>query len=149
MLDEIRQRVLDDHASLRQAMETLNHLIRQSSTGRSGPTAELVAAARAFVRHVAAHLDYEDDVLIPALLESTNWGKVNTRDVVRFHSEQHARLARLDPLLDEQDVGLPQFLAALRSVMELVSEDMAHEERDILVPRMLRDDPVGIDVTDG
>jgi hypothetical protein len=149
VLDEIRQRVLEDHVALRDAMVTLDRLIRESSTGRPTPSETLVAAARTFVARLADHLDYEDDVLIPALLESTNWGKVNTRDVVRYHSEQHARMARLEPLLRDDEVGLPQFLAALRSVMEMVGEDMAHEERDILVPQMLRDNPVGIDVSDG
>lgn len=149
MLDEIRQRVLEDHVALREAMEALHGLIRESPAGRPTPSGALLDAARAFVTRLAVHLEYEDDVLIPALLESTNWGKVNTRDVVRYHSEQHARMARLEPLLRDDGVGLPQFLAALRSVMEMVGEDMAHEERDILVPRMLRDNPVGIDVSDG
>jgi iron-sulfur cluster repair protein YtfE (RIC family) len=149
MLDEIRQRVLDDHRALRQSMEALQALIREAGESGATPPAPLVVAARDFAAHVAKHMAYEDDVLIPALLESTNWGKVNTRDMVRYHSEQHARLARLGPLLDDDNVGLARFLGALHSVMELVHEDMAHEEHDILVPRMLRDDLVGIDVTDG
>ncbi len=149
MLDEIRARALDDHAELRDAMDALDALIRRSSTDRPTPSGPLLDATRAFVARLAEHMDYEDEVLIPALLESTNWGKVNTRDVVRYHSEQHARMARLRPLLGDDNVGLPQFLAALRSVMDLLGENMAYEERDILVPQMLRDNPVGIDVTDG
>ncbi|MCB9789008.1 MAG: hemerythrin domain-containing protein [Deltaproteobacteria bacterium] len=149
MLDEIRRRVLDDHGALRDEMEGLAELVKRAGAAEGRLPEDLVDAARTFAEQVRAHLEYEEQVLIPALRESTNWGKVNTGDVRRYHGEQEASLARLAPLLEDAAVGLPRFVAALRGVMELVVEDMKHEEADLLVPKMLSDDPVGIDVSDG
>jgi hypothetical protein len=99
------------------------------------------------VKELREHLAMEDRVLVPALREVDGWGAVRADRVATDHAQQREQLAALRQLARE---GPPQAAgaAALALIADLII-DMDGEERDLLSPDLLRDDPVAIDQSSG
>ena len=105
--------------------------------------------ARELSREMALHLAMEEELLVPVLAAIDAWGGVRVRHMQEEHERQLVELRRLSdaargPYVDRRDLARD----VRRFVVDLY-RDMRQEERDLLHPDLLRDDPLSIDQTDG
>ena len=138
----IRERILCDHAVLRRMLSRIEVLARSVLEGRNGFGQELLLQASALEATLRDHLELEERILVPALLEADAWGP---QRVERFHVE-HARqreimdaLWRAHPLRERPTL---EVALVLWGFARLLRGDMASEERISLNANVLRDDPL-------
>ncbi len=137
----VRERILSDHAVLRGMLSRIEVLARSVLEGRDGRDQELLRQAGALEGTLRAHLELEERILVPALLEADAWGP---QRVERFHVE-HARqreimdaLWRAHPLSERPTL---EVALVVWGFARLLRVDMASEERISLNANVLRDDP--------
>jgi iron-sulfur cluster repair protein YtfE (RIC family) len=147
---EIRRRVLTDHEALRGHLVGLEKLTRSvDRETTNGQARALRDDARALLEELSNHMRWEEHYLLPALRDADAWGEERARRLIGDHREQRQVLDLIIERL--RDSGRPEALV-VRDVFGLIAflrEDMDEEERDLLDPRVLRDDVVGIDVETG
>lgn len=146
---EVREWVLKDHKTLRAQLDALDELARQVRDGDRRLIGPLRLEAERFLNRFDNHTRWEDAYLRPALVEADAWGLERAKRLDHDHTEQRALLA--DSLASLRDAERPPVSVA-RGVLDLISlirADMEEEERDLLDPRILRDDVVTIDAESG
>ncbi len=138
---EIRSRVLEQHATLREKIETIETLARDAASGAAGAS-ELDAEFEALLLGLQAHMRFEDRVLPEVLREADAWGEER---VARFHAEHAQQRIMIQTLLDTagERTGLERALRAL-GFCALLQRDMVAEESVFLHEHVLRDDPIAI-----
>ena len=98
---------------------------------------------------LARHMRWEDRHLGPALLDADAWGEERLARLRGDHREQREILAHsLERLRDSNRPGV-LVTSDLRDLILMLRDDMEEEERDLLDPRVLRDDVVAIDLEAG
>ena len=135
---EVRQRILEEHERLRDSIYTVRNLARETAGGDSSRVPILKKRAVGLSSELSTHLDLEDRHLVPVVLECL--GEQAAADLSREHAEQRALLeCVLERLRDERR---PSLLLAreLETLSELLLEDMAREERELLANADLWDD---------
>lgn len=148
---EIRNRVLEDHEKLRGELQRLEGLKRAAGQPEASPhdAVALRACTEAFLGRLRRHMAWEERYLLPALREADAWGEERAVRLLDDHREQ-VRL--LDFVIERlHDEARPDALV-VRDVGALVAfllVDMDEEERDLLDPRVLRDDVIAIDLQVG
>lgn len=143
---EIRKRILEEH-------EQLRALIRQVDAAASkvleGGNADAPTTLRQLcgAMHVAlsAHLDLEDAVLAPALRETDAFGPDRADELLRQHAEQREILAEALAVAKSVTMDPAELARHTKKLIKSLMEDMAHEDRDLLNPHLLRDDPILIE----
>jgi hypothetical protein len=129
---EVRRIVLDEHGLLRARIAELRQIADE------GELDALRAAAHGLFRRLEAHLDTEDELLVPILRTIDAWGPDRAARVSRDHAAQREWIASSDAWLavtrsfDEARERIAGFLLALEADMEL-------EERRDLDPALLSD----------
>jgi iron-sulfur cluster repair protein YtfE (RIC family) len=146
---EVRDRVLRDHAGLRELIERVESLAREVSGGERPQVRELRTAAETLLSTLLRHMDWEDRELVPALADSDAWGPERARRLSEEHVEQRQFLGGvIEGLRDSQRP--PMALAAsLIDLAQTLLIDMEEEEAFFLDPDVLRDDVIGINVETG
>ena len=145
---EVRDEILAEHELIRAVLGAVDRLAKALEAGR-GEVDELREQALVLHRRLRAHLDFEDDFLVPAVREADAWGEERARQLGEDHTEQRELLEYvLRQLVDRDRVPL-LLCRTMRSFVEVVLEDMAHEESGLLRDDILRDDVVGIEVEAG
>ncbi len=146
---EVRERILRDHAVIRQRLTELRGLVARVQDGDRSASRPLVRRGKNFLEFFLSHIELENRLLVPQLRDTDAWGAARADRVIREHQEQMAEARALidafkDPLESVFELAeqLDDFIAAL-------AVDMAAEERSALSPELLRDDVVGIDVEVG
>jgi hemerythrin-like domain-containing protein len=144
---EVRARVLSDHDELRGRLDRLERVALAASSGDSAEA--LRPEAEAFLDRLAIHMSWEDLHLVPVLREADSWGEER---IARFAEEHREQREMLEYVLRElHDAGRPETVVA-RKVLDLVAllrADMEEEESVFLDERILRDDPIAIDLFAG
>lgn len=142
---EIREWVMKDHQSLRALLGDLEDLARKVRDGDRRLLGPLRLEAERFLHRFEDHTRWEDQHLRPALLEADAWGKERVSRLDHDHKEQRELLE--DSLERLRDAERPPVLVArgVLDLIELIATDMGEEERDLLDPRILRDDVISID----
>ena len=142
-----RRLVLDQHLHLRRLlMMGLAHssaALGDAATSHE-PLHALVAEIRGvFVRHLAD----EEALLFPILEDDLPLGP-RRAELIR---EEHARQrGELEALCGWPDDGSARELAArFNQLAAALIEDIAHEEREVLIPEVVRDDQVVVDQSGG
>ncbi|MGI9591194.1 MAG: hemerythrin domain-containing protein [Myxococcota bacterium] len=146
---EIREWILKDHRMLRGLLDDLDALAQQVRDGDRRLIGPLRLEAERFLHRFDEHTRWEDAYLRPALLEADAWGSERAERLDHDHREQRALLA--DSLARLRYAERPPVLVA-RGVLDLIAlirTDMEEEERDLLDPRILRDDVISIDTEAG
>lgn len=138
---EIRRAILDDHHQLR---TRLHHLHDAIEDARHDPAAAAVLrdGVLDLLDALDAHMDHEDRVLAPALLQTDAWGPWRVERMTAHHEADRARVDGLRRALVEDPLD-PD--AVRRAAVQLISDlqaEMADEERTLLHPDILRDDLV-------
>jgi len=125
--EEIRMRVLDEHAKIRLIIDELDDLNKRF--GRDEDVgAELREIGVGLYEIFAAHLALEDSSLAPALAAASDRGPMLAERMMREHKEQREMLTYL--LRRLEDEGRPTALVSneLNSFCEYVRRDMQYEE---------------------
>ena len=146
---ETREWVLADHRRLRAALDALEELARSYQQGELTLVGRLRNAAEDFLHRFEEHTRWEDEHLRPVLIDADAWGQERAKRLDHDHREQRELLDYSLGLI--RDPGRPPVLVG-RSVVDLIALiriDMEQEERDLLDPRVLRDDVVSIDAEAG
>jgi hemerythrin-like domain-containing protein len=145
---EVRMRVMADHDELRGRLDRLERLALSVAAADDAPN-DLREEAEAFLDRLAIHMGWEDLHLVPVLREADSWGEVR---IERFDKEHREQRELLEYVLRElHDKGRPEAVVA-RKVLDFVAllrVDMEEEESVFLDERILRDDPVAIDLFAG
>jgi iron-sulfur cluster repair protein YtfE (RIC family) len=145
----VRERVLADHRALRRQLQDLERSARHACGQPEADASQLRGEAEALVTTLSEHMRWEDRFLEPALRQADAWGVERADLLAKDHREQRELLA--DVVAKLRDRGRPPRLVAdnVLDLIALLREDMEEEEELLLDPRVLRDDPVGIDVETG
>lgn len=144
---QVRARILREHSALRQQLVPLAALAAQLEAGRPGIRALAVERVQGLYRALRDHIDFEDQLLAPALREIDAWGPVRADELLEHHARQRVELAMLAERSDaESGEALGRLIECW--VTDLRA-DMAHEDRDMLSADLLRDDIVLIDAEAG
>jgi hypothetical protein len=127
----VRDDILEQHADLRARLEELAEEVGLWRLGESGSGDRLRALGRDLCERFNAHLEYEDEELIPVLAVLDSWGPERVRELHVAHTRQRRKLAALWTRLDfEPDPDeLERALADLAADM---SGDMESEEQGLL-----------------
>jgi hypothetical protein len=136
--EALRKRILAEHERLREAI---------AKTLGAETHAKLTLAANALLDELAEHLAHEDDLLEPVLRTIDAWGEERARRMRDEHAAQREEIDRLRFALAQPlpFAVEPRLAAAVRRFVERLGGDMAHEERDVLSPELLRDDAISIE----
>jgi len=136
---EIRERVLDEHAELRELLADLEALVKQFEPGGAVCVDELRERGLALYAKLAAHLDLEDDLLVAALRAAGEGGEERAEDLAAEHREQRELLEFLIGRLTRERRPTALVARELRSFIECLREDMEDEEANLLTPEVLGD----------
>jgi iron-sulfur cluster repair protein YtfE (RIC family) len=147
---EVRRRILEDHAGLRESLSELEERARGCLGG--GEPEQLVAlreGGERFHEALSLHIRWEDQYLAPALRDADAWGDERVKRLEDEHREQRAlladHLARLrDPTREGSEVARDILLLG-----DLLRVDMDREEKQSLDPNVLRDDVVSVSAEAG
>ncbi len=146
---EIRERVLHDHTELHERLDRLEELARAAAAARSRKRTGLREEAESFLDRLAIHMSWEDRYLVPVLREADSWGDVR---VERFDEEHREQRELLEYILRElHDGSKPESVVASNVIdfVALLRADMDDEESAFLDERVVRDDPISIDLFAG
>ncbi|MCA9513042.1 MAG: hemerythrin domain-containing protein [Myxococcota bacterium] len=147
--NELRERILSDHAQLRRALADLEELshaaLDRGATGRE----ELRRAGEHFLFQLEEHMRHEDDQLVPLLRTIDAWGPERAHLVEEDHRAQRAQMRVYLDALRRRDAPRAELADLLLEIASWLRRDMDDEEEVTLRPDVLRDDVVGIDVEAG
>lgn len=142
--EAVRESVLAQHEALRPVLRDLAATAQDAERGDAAASAAVGDACARLRTDFERHLAFEEQHLIPALRASDPYGGERARVVLEEHARQRQELATLVDLSttehDARTVAL-----ALQSFIADIVQDMRHEERDLLGPEALRDDPLVAD----
>jgi len=148
LLATIRTRLVDQHAQLRARIATL--LDAAETLSEHDPKAGLLLRTRlAELSDALERHNREEERLLSSLIPKLDaWGNVRKRIMDERHAGEHeAQLGALRSIVDIHP--LEASLDAMRRCLQALVDHIAHEERDVLNPDVLRDDCYAVDaVTD-
>jgi hemerythrin-like domain-containing protein len=130
--EEVRTRILSEHAQLRELLDELVGHIERFQYGSHEIGAELRARGIAFFEVFASHISLEDATLVPALRELGQEGNHLAERLAHEHQEQRELIRYLLARLEHDDRPSLVVAQELRNFSEYVRQDMAHEEETIL-----------------
>ena len=124
----VRDEILAQHADLRLRLAELAEEIGLLRLGQVGSDDRLRALGRDLCAHFRAHLQFEDQELIPVLAVIDSWGPERVREIHVAHARQRRKVESLSSRLDfEPDAD--EVERALADLAEDMSTDMESEER--------------------
>jgi hypothetical protein len=134
------------HERLRATIEMARTAARKA-LAPGGPAWELQLAVRTLERELLAHLADEERLLHPILARVDAWGPVRLGLLQAEHAHQRAVLAIL---ADRGAWPAARVLAGRTlALCDDLLTDMDFEERELLSERILRDDCILLDASDG
>ena len=137
---EVLEKVLAEHELLRGMLLRVEVLSRSVLQGRYAASDELKDRVRELEHRFQQHLELEERVLVPTLLDADAWGPER---VERLHDEHARQREIMSEMWSSGSGGSPNILVfALLAwgLVRMLREDMAEEERVSLNPRVIRDD---------
>jgi iron-sulfur cluster repair protein YtfE (RIC family) len=146
---EVRHRIFSDHELLRSDLERVERLAIEVIRAPRARLPELRSAAEALLQRLAAHMRWEEFHLLPALREADAWGAQRAARLVRDHRSQRELFRCVHAKLGELSHPGALLAGDLRRLVAALRIDLGEEERDLLDERVLRDDPIAIDMATG
>jgi iron-sulfur cluster repair protein YtfE (RIC family) len=146
--DERRKLLIAQHEQLRGLIARMRsaagRLLSADGEGAVQLLQELRCAVDELQANFYAHLLTEEAILEPILLRIDAWGPIRLDLLRAEHSHQRAVLAALR----SAEVDAYSVARRAAALAEELLVDMDAEERDLLAPELLRDDPVCLDQSD-
>lgn len=143
-----RRGVLWQHERIRDLLNRARDIAEAALDGLP-PAPDAVASAVGDLRAILeVHLVFEEKVLIPILRDDPPLGPERAALML----EEHKRQRELLTGLHQEACTLPYsplLAAKLASLTAWLLDDMAEEERSLLVPEVIRDDQIVVDQTCG
>jgi len=141
-----RRLVLNQHRELRRLM--MMGLAPTHAEGEDAGAHEPLRSRVGLIRDVfVRHLVDEEALIVPILEDDV---PVGPQRVIALREEHRRQSAELDALCAWPEEASDLELAArFDALVKVLLEDMAHEERKLLVPEIIRDDQVIVDQSDG
>jgi len=136
---EILRYVLTDHAFLRGMLNELDQMALRVLEGREDELSALRSCGLSFHSRFAEHLAFEDRFLAPALRAGGLAGIEHSEHLADDHREQRELLSYILSGLRDRDRPARVVADQLRSLVELILDDMALEEMTIIKGALLRD----------
>lgn len=138
---EVRQRVLEQHKTIRDRLDGLEALALAVASARSD-SGNLAEDLEGLLSLLQTHMRFEDQVLPDVLREADAWGEERVK---RFHAEHKEQRKLIQSLLDvvAQRGDVECALLAL-GFCTLLRKDMEGEESVFLHEDVLRDDPLAV-----
>jgi hypothetical protein len=145
--DECRKTLELQHRQLRALIARVRETALKALKNDYAASAELHVLVGVLRAEIEKHLAAEELLLGPILERVDAWGSVRLDLMRAEHAHQRAVLA---VLRSERADGLPAALFAPRvlGLLDDLSADMDAEDKDLLDPRVLRDDIIQIDASD-
>jgi hypothetical protein len=141
------RRILRQHVEIRQLLQACLEHVDAALDGRMASHFSLrllVGITHAeFLRHLAA----EEALLIPILEDDLPLGPRRAALLKEEHARQRDEFEDLRRSWD--DDGLVRRAEKLRALSRALLDDIEHEERELLVGDVIRDDGVVVDQSDG
>jgi hypothetical protein len=127
----VRDEILAQHADLRLRLAELAEEIGLLRLGQVGSDDRLRALGRDLCAHFRAHLQFEDQELIPVLAVIDSWGPERVREIHVAHARQRRKVESLSSRLDfEPDAD--EVEGALADLAKDIASDMKSEEEGLL-----------------
>jgi len=143
ILDELRR----EHEDLKELLDTCDQVADEVEDSGQGGRA-LIEAVTRLLEAFASHNRAEEMALRPILLEADSFGEVRVAQMMEDHLAEHAAIVSV-----LRDIVLVDDLAlaarALRACTDRIRQYMETEERQYLNDKVVRDDLVAIDFSDG
>jgi len=133
--ETVRRLVREQHRELRRMLSMGLAQVRQSEAGDGGqePLRDLVGLIRGvFVRHLAD----EEALVVPILEDDLPVGPLRVKALREEHERQRNELATLCAW-PEEGSGL-ELAARFEALATTLLGDIAHEERELLIPEVIR-----------
>ncbi len=152
----IRRRILSEHAELEKLLANVKasaeRALTEDESGDSDDTTagdELRTHSRELYRSLLRHMDLEDRVLVPALMEAPTQGKVKVQaeTMVNKHKSQREQLQMALTFADSSDIE--HLARSMLALVTAVREDMQDEEAELLSADALYDGLVAHDISPG
>lgn len=145
--DVARRRVLEQHRELRRMLsEGLQHMSRALDGGRSAEYAfrRVVGVSyHAFLEHLAD----EEALILPILDDDLPLGPERALRLREEHDRQRSDFEALYAFRTLGELG--DLTGRFGALATALLEDIAHEERELITPEVIRDDGVVIDQSGG
>jgi acetoin utilization protein AcuB len=142
--EAIRARILREHERIRSLLDHMEVLAGRLASGERSTGVRLRNWARELSSVLRAHLDLEEELLLPAIRQVDAFGDARADELLAEHAVQRQLLGRV---VDELCTA-PSDAALAVGVLELVRalrDDIVAEERDFLGEVLLRDSLVPVD----
>ena len=136
---EIRRYILTDHAFLRHMLDELDQLAFRVLEGREDELSARRDCGLSFHSKLSEHLAFEDRFLAPALRAAGLAGIEHSKHLTDDHREQRELLRYILSGLRDRNRPARVVAGELRSLVELILDDMALEEMTIIRGAVLRD----------
>jgi CBS domain-containing protein len=144
---DVRARILSEHNVLRSIYAKTEECALRVLDEDTEAHALLRERCRELYMTLLQHIELENTILAPALYATDAFGPLRAEELLREHRRQRkVLLAALDSSDTSSNVELARSVHALIAELEI---DMAHEERALLHPDLLRDDLISVDGQSG
>ena len=140
---QVRSLILDEHAVLRDVLEEIEEALGELTRRVPGSLGRLRATLRTFHDAFLRHLQHEETVLRPILIDVDAWGPARVESMDEEHHSQRAALAELSRLALDADVDCT--VQQIEEFIRRIRADMEGEEHHALSEEVLRDDIIVID----
>lgn len=137
--NRVRRRILEEHESLRRLLDDVDRQACRVAGGAEEGVGLLRVLGRQLLRRFSEHLAREDRCLAPALRRAGPAGCERADQLDADHREQRELLDYLLDKVRDPTRPAPVLAAEWRSFVELLLDDMAREEREILTEEILGD----------
>ena len=145
---DVLEELSAQHEELRQLLVACEQAADQAERTGSRAGRPMVRAATTLLEALSRHNREEERLLRPILLEADSFGEVRVSQMAEDHMAEHAAI--ISALRDIALIDEPAAAArALRPWLARLRQQLTTEERQFLNDRVVRDDVIAIDASDG
>jgi iron-sulfur cluster repair protein YtfE (RIC family) len=142
---QVRKRILQEHEELRGVLISVEATAKRVLGGDREAVQMLRHLCRALHVALSAHLDLEDAVLAPALRDTDAFGPDRADELLEHHAQQRQILHEVLSQNPADPAGARRMAEAVLELVAVLRADMDHEDKHLLDPRLLKDDPIVVD----
>lgn len=137
---QVRAAILDEHGKIRALLKQIEAdalALLACSVPKSGARKALRERALDLCDHMAAHIAFENQVLVPVVRVVDAWGPVRAQRIVEEHEEQLELLRTYADILTGDNASNQGVSAIVWQLVQCIGHDMREEEAQVLSPEFL------------
>ncbi len=144
---EIRKDALAGHVRIRARLGAMRHQCQRLREGERAALAPLRTHAESLLDALLDHLALEHRELLPALRETPGFGQVRVEELLELHAEQRGVVTETVERLRAEPGDLAGCAEEVLALIDRLRHDLVWEDRELLDPEVLRDDPIDVSLT--